>query len=285
MSHEIIIFEKLECKNINCKIQKVKTPDLIKDLILKFYENEKSINESKLSKIKINELIEIYKKIYEDKKYLKNIINYLNEVNLKCRKEYNKYVKELVIIYNIYCYNVNSHEIYIELKKIIKYIIKNIEIDNDIITIENKRIDILKKMEYIYTYGTKFTLSSIFIFELDEKYNKIIKKLLIMFDSKKYFQILKDYKYLSNKTINYLYKLVNEYIDIYSNLIKNILKDKKYINSYINHYRSLDEINKKKYIETLKYINPSYFKVSSKNNKIGIDRTIKKLCNLLKKYN
>ena len=112
----------------------------------------------------------------------------------------------MVIIYNIYCYNLNSHEIYIELKKIIKYIIKNIEIDNDIITIENKRVDILKKMEYIYTYGTKFTLSSIFIFELDEKYNKIIKKLLIMFDSKKYFQILKDYKYLSNKTINYLYK-------------------------------------------------------------------------------
>ena len=236
-------------------------------------------------KIKINELIEIYKKIYEDKKYLKNIINYLNEVNLKCRKEYNKYVKDLVIIYNIYCYNLNSHEIYIELKKIIKYIIKNIEIDNDIITIENKRVDILKKMEYIYTYGTKFTLSSIFIFELDEKYNKIIKKLLIMFDSKKYFQILKDYKYLSNKTINYLYKLVNEYIDIYSNLIKNILNDKKYINSYINHYRSLDKINKKKYIETLKYINPLYFKVSSKNNKIEIDRTIKKLCNLLKKYN
>ena len=50
MSHEIIIFEKLECKNINYKIQKVKTPDLIKDLILKFYE--KSINESKLSKNK-----------------------------------------------------------------------------------------------------------------------------------------------------------------------------------------------------------------------------------------
>ena len=67
--------------------------------------------------------------------------------------------------------------------------------------------------------------------------------------------------------------------------MKNILKDKKYINSYINHYRSLDKINKKKYIETLKYINPSYFKVSSKNNKIEIDRTIKKLCNLLKKYN
>ena len=49
VSFELVIFELLECKNINCKIQKVKTPDLIKDLISKFYGNDKSIIESKLS--------------------------------------------------------------------------------------------------------------------------------------------------------------------------------------------------------------------------------------------
>jgi len=213
---------------------------------------------------------------------IKNIINYLNEVNLKCEKKYKKYVKELVILYNIYCHYVNIYEVnlFMELKKIIKYIIKNIKIDNDIITIENKRINILKNMEYIRMYGGIFYLNKILMIELNEKYNKIIKKILIMNDSKFYFIIMKNYKYLSNKKINYLYKLVNEYIDIYSNFMKDILKDEIYINSYINHYKSLDEINKKEYIKILKLLTPS-----SKNNKIGFGRTIKKLRNLLKKYN
>ena len=256
-------FEELvEFKNINCNIKKIELQNIKKileelKLMVKSIENETPMKKIYLKNYTIKLLIETMNYIMTDTEYLKNIIKYLKEVKLKCNVQYNKYTKELYkykLLYdkNIYNLEKRSSTAYTDIIllnnifiKFINYIIKNIDIDKNIINEENNKFNILSK--YFSILGISY-FDNTFIFSgwkekfiLDNKYIKLYEELIKMYEEITKNNIYINYDKINDKKVIYLNNLYDNYSNLYYKLLNEIMNDKKYIKSYIEHSKFLRE--------------------------------------------
>ena len=271
-------FEELvEFKNINCNIKKIELQNIKKileelKLMVKSIENETPMKKIYLKNYTIKLLIETMNYIMTDTEYLKNIIKYLKEVKLKCNVQYNKYTKELYkykLLYdkNIYNLEKRSSTAYTDIIllnnifiKFINYIIKNIDIDKNIINEENNKFNILSKyfsiidifiFNLVFIFGAgkkKFILDNKYKFYeekkkfiLDNKYIKLYEELIKMYEEITKNNIYINYDKINDKKVIYLNNLYDNYSNLYYKLLNEIMNDKKYIKSYIEHSKFLRE--------------------------------------------
>jgi hypothetical protein len=284
-------FENIvECNNINCKINKIKIPDELNEIKNKYeisQEKLKALKEVKSNKINFSKitkehnntikiLTELFTKTFENKKYVKSMIEYLNDVKKKCNSEYIIYIKELLQI-NHNCdidkveesnmkkeYMKNKNDNFllnIIITKYTKYIIKKLNIDKKIIDIENKRYFILTQFLYnsvcnIDMYNNIFNFMNIKKYKFTDKY-AINNKIITLNNKIMKYNFMKEYKNIKDNDIETLYNLYEDYVNEFCNVLKNIIKNKEYIQDYkdfCNMLKQKDEKMYKQYINSIEYL-------------------------------
>jgi len=259
----------VECKNINCNIDKIKTPNELNKIKEKYEVFKKKDGEFiKKNQNLLKILIELFTKTLENKEYINDIIKYLNEVEKKCNNEYIKYIQDLIQI-NYNCdesnfkinknvKNDNNRLLNIIITKYTKYMIDKLKINKKFINIEHKRIYLLNQFLYnsmfnIHVYDVCFNFIDIKKYPFTNKY--LISKKIISLNIKiTEFNYLSKFKTLDEKDIKIIYKLNEDYINEYCKILKNIVKNKKYIKEYKDFCNILKEKNEKSYTEYIKKI-------------------------------
>ena len=307
-------FEELvECKNINCNIKRVEIPleitkllDEIKS-ISKLKEEEKDSTKSNIFyKFRLIKLIELFTLATKNKVFLQNIITYLKKVKIKCKKEYNEYTQKLFQKY-LLCYHRESKKYFYMVSKnyrllmkifvnFTNYIIKNIDIDKKIINIEIMKYNIYKNyftilsFNFLFYYTFSFTYRSKIIdkFILPNKYEKIEKELIKLFEEIKKNDMDEIYDKINYKELINLDKLCEKYNNLYCKLVKNIINDKEYIKLYIQYIKLLKEKNNEQYTNYISFITNEieFYKDSFSYNKIITNffrNSMKKLLKIINK--
>ena len=143
---------------------------------------------------------------------------------------------------------------------------------------------------FMFDYIFSFTYRSKIIdkFILPNKYEKIKKELIKLFEEIKKTDIDEIYDKMNYKELINLDKLCEKYNNLYCKLLKNIINDKEYIKLYIEYIKLLKEKNNKQYTDYISSITNEieFYKDSFKYNEtmaIFYKKIIKKLLKIINK--
>jgi hypothetical protein len=247
----------ISAKYIDCnKVKKIDFPDKINKIILEVKDNQKKLQKEKIVSKKsiisnkINELnLLLFQSLSNDKKYLNDLIEYLNKIKEECNKKYISYIKSLILFNNRFIYDkyipaeeLKSH--YMSLYKIFieiaKYIIKKLNIDKKILNEMKQKFFLDKDIEFIRgdsieTFNYFFTFNN--EYKLEKKYSELVDQLTKKYKNFKFNSITKNE--------------IDEYYLLFTKLLHLLCNDKLYIKLYIKYVKSKNDVTYTRYINFL----------------------------------